>query len=330
MKRVTICIPTYNSEATLAETLNSVLKQSYKDIMVKIFDNASTDLTVQIARDFAMRDQRIQIFAHVENVGREGNFNRCIVAAEGDFTAIFHADGVYEPLMIESQVAFLEDHPECVAVATAASMIDAKGLKTGERFLPDFLLETKKAEFRFEDLLKSVLQFGNFITCPSVMARSNVYRDEIGRFRGEMFGTSSDLDVWLRFSKVGRFGILTSPLMRYRVSESSYTVRETKRRFTEHDLLKVLRHYVSDPTDGLRLTSRDTRYLKFHELKDCAARRLNIVLSMRRDISFPKFNGPWLETSLLAVESPYHLRLITISLAIFLLTFPLKMLRIFK
>ncbi len=330
MKRVTICIPTYNSESTLAETLNSVLKQSYKDIMVKIFDNASTDLTVQIARDFAMRDQRIQIFAHGENVGGEGNFNRCIAAAEGEYTVIFHADDVYEPLMVESQVAFLEDHPECSAVATGASIINGKGEKIGERFLPDFLRATKKAEFRFDDLLKSVLQFGNFITCPSVMARSTIYRDDIGRFRGELFGTSSDLDVWLRFSKLGRFGILTSPLMRYRVSEASYTVRETKRRFTEHDLLRVLRHYVSDPVDGLRLTSRDTRYLKFHELKDCAARRLNIVLSRRRDLSLPQFSGPWLETTLLATKSPYHVRLIAISLAIFLLTFPLKMLRIFK
>ncbi|MDZ4083152.1 MAG: hypothetical protein U1E10_09465, partial [Bdellovibrionales bacterium] len=214
--------------------------------------------------------------------------------------------------------------------ATGASIINGKGDKIGERFLPDFLRDTKKAEFRFDDLLKSVLQFGNFITCPSVMARSTIYRDDIGRFRGELFGTSSDLDVWLRFSKLGRFGILTSPLMRYRVSESSYTVRETKRRFTEHDLLKVLRHYVSDPVDGLRLTSRDTRYLKFHELKDCAARRLNIVLSRRRDLMLPQFSGPWLETTLLASKSPYHLRLVAISLAIFLLTFPLKMLRIFK
>lgn len=330
MKRVTICIPTFNSEKTLADTLNSVLKQSHQNIMVKIFDNASTDLTVQIARDFAMRDNRVQIFAHSENVGGEGNFNRCIAAAEGDFTAIFHADDIYEPLMIESQVAFLEDHAECVAVATGASIINERGEKTGERFLPDFLRGTKKAEFRFDDLLKSVLQFGNFITCPSVMARSNVYRDDIGRFRGELFGTSSDLDVWLRFSKLGRFGILTTPLMRYRVSESSYTVRETKRRFTEHDLLKVLRHYVSDPVDGLRLTGRDTRYLKFHELKDCAARRLNIVLSRRRDLRLPSFGGPWLETSLLAFKSPYHLRLVTISLAIFLLTVPLKLMRIFK
>lgn len=330
MKRVTICIPTFNSEATLRETLESVLAQTHTNLMVKIFDNASVDKTVQIAREFAMKDQRVLVFAYPENVGGEGNFNRCIAAAEGDYTAIYHADDIYERQMVARQVAFLDNFGDCVAVATAASLIDEHGIQSGERFLPPLLRGRTQAEFRFEDLLRLVLKFGNFVTCPSVMARSTIYRDVIGKFRGELFGTSADLDVWLRFAKAGRFGLLPAPLMRYRVSQSSYTVRETKRRFTEHDLLKVLRHYVSDPVDGLKLSARDTRYLQFHELKDAAARRLNILLGFRRDIPMPGFSGSWLNVLGLAPASTYHLKFVIISVAIFFVTSPLKWLRIFR
>lgn len=330
MKRVTICIPTYNSESTLRETLRSVIAQSYGNILIKIFDNASVDKTVQIAREFAMKDQRVQVYAYPENVGGEGNFNRCIQAAEGDYTAIFHADDVYETDIVAQQVAFLDSHSDCVAVATGACLIDADGVKSGIRFLPPHLRSRERVEFRFEDLLRTVLMYGNFITCPSVMARSNVYRDQIGRFRGDLFGSSSDLDVWLRFSKVGRFGLLTKPLMRYRVSEASFTVRETKRRFTEHDLLRTLRNYVSDPADGLKLNARDLRFMQFHEAKDAAARRMNIVLSARTDHPLPRFNGSWLSVISLASVSRYHLKFVIASITIFAMTWPLKLLRIFK
>lgn len=330
MKRVTICVPTYNSEATLRATLDSVLAQTYSNLVVKIFDNASIDKTVQIAREYAMKDQRVQVFAHPENVGGEGNFNRCIQAADGEYMAIYHADDVYEPDMVAKQVEFLETQAESVAVATGASIIDENGVQHGQRFLPPPLRHRDRVEFRFEDLLRMTLKYGNFITCPSVMARANVYRDQIGKFRGDLFGTSSDLDVWLRFAKLGSFGLLTAPLMRYRVSEASFTVRETKRRFTEHDLLRTLRHYVTDKEDGLKVTARDLRYLKFHELKDAAARRLNIVTSGRMDHPLPDFRGSWSEILPMTLESRYHLKFIAASLVIFLFTTPLKWMRIFK
>ena len=54
------------------------------------------------------------------------------------------------------------------------------------------------------------------------------------------------------------------------------------------------------------------------------------MLSRRRDLQLPRFHGPWIETLLLAFKSSYHLKLVVISLGIFLVTVPLKMVRIFK
>ena len=326
-KLVTICVPTFNSQSTLPETLESILNQSHRNLVIKIFDNASTDGTLGLAEKFALKDSRIQVFSNPTNIGAEGNFNRCLQAAEGDFTAIFHADDVYETSMIESQVEFLISHTECSAVAAQATVIDALGNSQGVRFLPPELRGSEETTHSFEDLFFLTLKYGNFITCPSVMAKSSVYRDVIKTWDGSNFGSSADLDVWLRLSKVGRFGLLTKPLMRYRVSEASFTVRETKRRFTEHDLLKVYRNYLGPHTfqDPEKL-----RYLRFHEFKDAAARRLNILQARRRDLVFPKFPGHVLSLFPLVFKSRYHFKFLIVSYMIFFISETFRILRVHK
>ena len=57
---VTICIPTYNVESTLGSTIESIINQSYKNIIIKIVDNCSSDKTLKIAASF--KDKRIKIF----------------------------------------------------------------------------------------------------------------------------------------------------------------------------------------------------------------------------------------------------------------------------
>ncbi|CAN5613071.1 N/A [soil metagenome] len=323
--QVTICVPTYNSESTLRETLESLLNQTYRNLSIKIFDNASTDKTLEIARSYATQDARVQVFTNSTNVGAEGNFNRCLAAAEGDFTAIFHADDVYENSMVEQQVRFLIEHPECSAVATQASIIDGRGHNHGKRFVPSELRAGAEFSLSFDRLLQLTLEYGNFVTCPAVMARSSVYRDQIESWNGSAYGSSADLDVWLRLAQIGDFGFLTTPLMRYRVSEASFTVRETKRRLSEHDLLKVYRAYFHDETNPEKL-----RYLQFHAFKDVAARRLNILRSGRSDLNFPEFFGSGSSLFPLTFKSRYHFKFQVASYAIFFVTDLMKFLRLHR
>lgn len=313
MNHVTICVPTYNAEATLRETLESILAQSHRELKVKIFDNASTDRTVHIAREFALRDKRVQVFAHAENVGGEGNFTRCLQAAEGDYTAIFHADDLYRPTMVAEQVKFLNAFPDASAVAVHAATIDDKSRLTGERFLPPELQGRRQSELTFELLLRMSLKYGNFVTCPSVMARSSIYKDKIRTWNGGDFRSSADLDVWLRLSKEGHLGFLSAPLMRYRVAQSSFTVREVKARTREHDLFLVLRHYAfgkGDQRDALAVTARDLDFLQFQEFKDVALRRWNIVKdsSVTTAMPLPRFHGSWLTLLRVVPASRYHMK----------------------
>src|ERR1035438_397419 len=99
---VCICLPTYNAALTVRQTLNSILAQTYTNLVVHVSDNASTDDTLKVIESFA--DSRVKIHRHSINVGGEGNFDRCIQLAEGKYTAIFHSDDIYEPEMVAKQV----------------------------------------------------------------------------------------------------------------------------------------------------------------------------------------------------------------------------------
>lgn len=246
LKKVTICIPIYNNENTISKTLDSILNQTYKNLKIKIFDNASTDRTVEIINNYVKKFDNVELFINHINIGAEANFSKCINASDGDYTAIFHADDVYMKNIIEEQVHFLNKNIHCLAVSTNAEIINQFDQITGRQFLPVELQSSEYIEFSFNELFNLVLRYGNIITCPSVMVRTNIYKNNIKEWRGATFSTAADLDVWLRISMIGKFGIINKPLMLYRLSMESYSYRIDSlcNRFNKSDLFLVLDYYI--------------------------------------------------------------------------------------
>lgn len=106
MYLVSINIPIYNNEKTIAETLDSLLNQTYSNISIKIFDNCSTDNSMAILSDYAKQYDNIEVIQNETNIGGEANFTKCLQNGEGAYTAVFHADDVYCPTIVEEQVHF--------------------------------------------------------------------------------------------------------------------------------------------------------------------------------------------------------------------------------
>lgn len=272
---VCICIPTYNAAATIRETLVSILAQTYPNLIVHISDNASTDDTLKVIGLTA--DSRVIIHRNAENIGGEGNFNRCIQLAEGKYTAIFHADDIYEPEIVAKQVAFLESCPDAGAVFTEASLIDEKGCKIGEIRLPQGIILTKGNAYNFEIMLKAVLRHFNFFVCPSFMVRTRIYQQEIAVWRGNMFGSSADLDVWLRILQRHLIGHLPEPLIRYRISRNQFSAQvrlETERAA----FFKVIDYYLDQDQVKNILTENDLVNYRWLERRDRVMRSLNLYL----------------------------------------------------
>jgi len=271
---VCICIPTYNAEKTLAATLESVLNQTYANLVVQVVDNASTDNTVAVAHSFS--DPRLSVHQNPENIGGEGNFNRCITLSKGKYTAIYHADDLYEETMVEKQVSFLEAHPEARAVFAEASLMDENGAFIGA-FSQPAELAAVGALHDFSSVLKAILKHSNFLICPSVMAPTTVYQNDVKCWRGELFGSSGDLDVWLRMLMGGPVGILPEALMRYRISSSQWSAKvrlDTRRA----DFFTVMDYYLAMADVRAQLTAADMQNYARLEQRDKAMRAANAFL----------------------------------------------------
>ena len=272
---VSVCIPTYNSGATLGETLASVIGQSHPRLEILVVDNASTDNTIEVASRFD--DPRIRIHRNAENIGAEGNFNRCIELASGAYTAIYHADDLYTAQMVAEQVDFLERHPEAGGVLTEAVVIDGRGGEIGAISFPAKLGRKGDAGVNFPELLSALLRHSNFLICPSAMVRTAVYKNDIKGWRGELFGSSADLDIWLRIARRSRLGLLPAKLMKYRVSDAQYSAR-VRYQTGRADFFRVMDHYLEQDDVRAIVTRIDLDNYNKLDRRDLVMRAANLFL----------------------------------------------------
>lgn len=121
---VSICLPVYNEEEFIGETIESILNQTYKNNEILIFDNASTDRTPEICEKFK-DDVRLRVFRNAVNIGHINNFNRCFSVASGDFVNLRSANDTINPDFIERLVALLMDDPD-TGLAYAKSKVVGK------------------------------------------------------------------------------------------------------------------------------------------------------------------------------------------------------------
>lgn len=275
---VCICVPTYNSALTLECTIRSIQAQNFTEWILHVVDNASTDSTIEIAKSIAALDERILIHEYGQNIGGEGNFTRCLGLMSGQYGAIFHADDMYRPDMLASAVADFELNPRLGAVFCESRDIDEGGRPQGLRIAPiPGRVSGDLSILDFPKVIECVSHFGNFFICPSAVVRSSIYRDEIKNWDGGRFGTSADLDVWLRIAVRHDVGVRHLPLMNYRVSSSSYSYQLARIRTSEHDIFKVFNYWVC-AFEALGGTLNNRRNVLLLREKDFINRSINLLI----------------------------------------------------
>lgn len=129
--RVTIGVPVYNGERFLAEALEAALAQTFQDFELIISDNASTDRTEAICREYAARDARIRYHRNATNLGATRNYNVLFEMARGSYFKWAAYDDLYSPNFLEQAVAVLEQQPEVMVVYGKSFKLDEQGQNLG-------------------------------------------------------------------------------------------------------------------------------------------------------------------------------------------------------
>lgn len=220
---VSICIPAYNAGKYLSHTLDSVLAQTYSDIEIIVSDNASTDETRSIIEDYEKRDARVRMLVNDENIGYVRNIKRAVGAARGDLIAIYHADDVYEPQILEREVNVLSGRPDVSAVFSKWRSFSGEipELRNNARQAWEDVLPKDQSTGAYfgglTEFLPVLLRIGNPFCCPSFMTRKREYLS-LGGFT-DIYPSNEDLELWLKYLLSGkRLAITESILINYRHS----------------------------------------------------------------------------------------------------------------
>ncbi len=111
---VSIGLPVYNGARFLNEAVASLLAQDYSPLELIISDNASTDATETICREWAAKDNRVRCIRHAATINGEENFNATLAAARGEFFMWAADDDLWEPTFVRTLVPLLQRNPAAV------------------------------------------------------------------------------------------------------------------------------------------------------------------------------------------------------------------------
>ena len=204
---ISVVMPVRNSAGVVAEAVESILNQTFRDFEFIIVDDGSTDSTSQTLCECAKRDSRIKLYTQ-ENCGLIATLNRYCRIAVGKYIARMDADDISLPTRLEKQFHFLERYPEIGVLGTWIQDVDEKRAPIIEWPVPADPV-----------VVRWFLFFGNCIAHPSVMMRRDLL-DRLGYYRPDAIHVE-DYDLWIRAAEVTRLANLPEVLTQYRVSSGS-------------------------------------------------------------------------------------------------------------
>lgn len=219
--KVSICIPTYNREHYLKETLESVFAQTYRDFEVVIVDDGSSDGTAQMLESTGYPVR----YHWQENQGDAAARNTLIDLARAEHISFIDSDDLLFPDAIERMMSVVERESEDVIVYGPYIAIDEKGNPCRRKRKK--LYSGHIAQNLFQGILvhscgsmfpkKALKQAGGFDTCLPVC---------------------SDYDLWLRLSLKHRFVALAEPTFKRRRHSGNLSLRSVANRITELNVLE--------------------------------------------------------------------------------------------
>lgn len=216
---VSVCIPCYNASNFIAETIQSVLNQTYNNIEIIICDDQSTDNTVEVIKCF--KNSHIYFYQNEKNLGCSSNYNQALSYATGKYTKLLCADDLISSDCIEKQVnVFEEESKKNISLVTANKyIIDEKGKRLFVKKFPGKgFYSGKKA------IVKSVLFGTNIFGEPGLpLMKTDILRKTTGVIEEKYYTYCNDFDLWCKMLLLGDLYVINEPLFSFRIVNSSVT-----------------------------------------------------------------------------------------------------------
>ncbi|MFZ0594337.1 MAG: glycosyltransferase family 2 protein [Bryobacteraceae bacterium] len=213
--RVSVGLPVFNGERFVEAAIRGILTQTYEDLELIVSDNASTDRTPEICRDYAVGDKRVVYHREDTNIGAKANFNRTFELSRGAYFKWAAADDVCGPRYLARTVDVLDRDPSAILAHCHSAVINAEGRLVGQQELKDRLVVDNGLECNVSpndrerrlDNPRAAIRFGEILLgtfwCFEIFALIRRAGMLATYPKGQFFG--SDKVMLAQLSLMGRF-----------------------------------------------------------------------------------------------------------------------------
>lgn len=204
--KVSVLMSVFNGQAWLDLSIQSILDQTFEDFEFIIVNDGSTDATLDILNKWCSKDKRI-IVINKNNTGLADSLNHGLSIARGSWLARQDADDISDPRRLIMQYEY--------CIREKADFVGSDSIVIDENGKP---LKNYSYPSSHNKILRNMLNGTSFFPHTSVFLKTEL----IKKLRGYnvFYERSQDLDLWLRFSNIGKMSCLNIPLVKIRVHNS--------------------------------------------------------------------------------------------------------------
>jgi len=270
MKKISIITPTFNHEKYISQCIFSVINQTYKNWEMIIIDDASTDKTLSIVKDFSKKDKRIKIIHHKTNWGikrLKKTYNQALRYATGDLIAILEGDDFWPTDKLEKQIKAFDDKNVIFSYGNWA-MTNQSGkivyIRSYQKFNKEFLNNDPPPS-----ILNLFFTLKFDIGSQTVMIRKKTLVD-IGGFQNDKHYPFVDIPTYLSLSLKGKFIYISSLLGYYRRTKKScwFNFASLSKTMGREEIRNCINNFVkkkakdfSKTLDWQKIEKEQNRYL---------------------------------------------------------------------
>lgn len=210
MPKITILLPVYNAEKYIKDALQSIINQTFNDFELWIFNDASTDNSLQIIKSF--KDSRIKVFDSPINQGYVHYLNKGLGKATTKYIARMDADDISDMTRFEKQITFLEQNPTIAIVGTQAKYIYGEQVSNVQ-----FYVNTDTR------CLPVISLFYTPFIHPSIMMRTEMVKEF--RYKKE-YMPAEDYELWTSILQKYPCANLSESLLQYRIHDNNISTTQ--------------------------------------------------------------------------------------------------------
>ena len=248
---VSVIIPSYNRQNSIAQSIESVLSQSYKNLEIIVIDNRSIDNTPKILAEYSKKDSRIKVVENEQNLSLVKTLNKAINISTGVYLARLDDDDTWlDTRKVEKQVNFLEAHQDYVLIGTGVIAVNEHGVEISRTLLP-----------QEHHQIIDVMLFRCLFIHSAVVFRRNTFQ-ALGGYNEALQVGGEDYDLWLRMGLVGKMYNVPEYLVQYQESGKKLS-RTNRKKVLLRNILLIKKYGKDYPNFGKAMALSVLYYIYF-------------------------------------------------------------------